>query len=391
MLVRRDETLPGVVGTARVQRRSGDLPKRLKPGDVAVLEQTDLGRHTAEALVDAQVSCVVNLTQSISGRYPNRGPEILVSAGVPLVDGVGTSLLRSVRDGTKLRIHDGGLYVGDREVARGREQNPDSVADDLVEAKAGMSAQLEAFSANTIEFLRRERELILDGIGVPKIPLAAAGRPFLVVGPGPGHLDELKRLRRYIKDQRPVLVGVEAGADGLCGLGYHPDLLVSDPETLWTDTLKCGAEVVVPAHLDGYAPGLERIQDLGVDAVTFPASGNPEDLALLIADDQGADLVITVGFQASLYEFLDRGRSASNPSTFLTRLRLGSKIVDGAAVAALHRGRSPGAVLALLVLPVLLVLAAVLFVLLGGPALPSLDSLSGVRDSMIDQVGALPH
>lgn len=347
-----------------------------------------MGRHIAEALVNAQVSCVINLAKSISGRYPNQGPEILVSAGVPLVDDVGTSMLHSVRDGTKLRVHGGAVHVGDREVARGREQDSDSVADDLVEAKAGMSAQLEAFSANTIEFLRRERALILDGAGVPGIPLAAVGRPFLVVAAGPGHLDQLKRLRRYVREQRPVLVGVDAGADGLCGLGYHPDLLVGDPDSLRTDTLKCGAEIVVPAHLDGYAPGLERVQDLGVDAVTFPASGNPEDLALLIADDQGADFVVTVGFQASLHEFLDRGRSASNPSTFLTRLRLGSKLVDGSAVATLYRRRSAGGALALIALPVLILLAAVLYVVLGG-LVPALEPLSGVGSSAIDQISAL--
>lgn len=390
VLARNEETLPGLVGVARIQREPGELPRKLKPGDVAVIDETDLGRATAEALVQAQVGCVVNLAQSISGRYPNPGPDILLSAGIPLVDDVGTGLLRSVRDGTKLRVHGGSLYTGEKEVARGREQDGDSVADDLIEAKAGMSAQLEAFSANTIEFLRRERALILDGAGVPPIPLAAAGRPFLVVAPGPGHLDELKRLRRYIKDRRPVLVGVEAGADGLCGLGYHPDLVVGDPERLRTDTLRCGAEVVVPAQLDGYAPGLERIQDLGADAVTFPASGNPEDLALLLADDQGAELVVTVGFRASLHEFLDRGRTASNPSTFLTRLRLGSKIVDGSAVVALHRSRSRLARAVLVALPVLLVLAAVVYVLSGGPVpFPVPDANSSLVNAAVDQVRVL--
>lgn len=383
VLARNEETLPGLVGVARIQREPGDLPRKLKPGDIAVVEEPDLGRRTAEALVDAQVVCVVNLAESISGRYPNPGPDILLASGISLVDGVGTSLLRSVRDGTKLRVHGGVIHLGEKEVARGREQDADSVADDLIEAKAGMSAQLEAFSANTIEFLRRERALILDGAGVPAIPLEAAGRPFLVVAAGPGHLDELKRLRRFIKDRRPVLVGVEAGADGLCGLGYHPDLLVGDPEALRTDTLRCGAEVVVPAHLDGYAPGLERIQDLGVDAVTFPASGNPEDLALLIADDQSAELVVTVGFRASLHEFLDRGRTASNPSTFLTRLRLGSKIVDGSTVVALHRGRSLVSRLGLMALPLLLVAAAVLYVVLGGP-IPVPDVHSGLGATVVD-------
>jgi uncharacterized membrane-anchored protein len=185
-------------------------------------------------------------------------------------------------------------------------------------------------------------------------------REVLVVAPGHGHAEGLRRLKRYIKEHRPVLVGVESGADTLCAAGYRPKVIVGDPDGIRTETLKCGAEVVVPADTDGHAPGLERIQDLGVGAVTFPASGNAEDLALILADAHGASLVVTVGSQATLAEFLDRGRSGSNPSTFLTRLKLGSRLVDGQAVATLHRARvSNGAVL----LMVLAVLAAVLVAL----------------------------
>jgi uncharacterized membrane-anchored protein len=137
---------------------------------------------------------------------------------------------------------------------------------------------------------------------------------------------------------------------------------VGDPDGIRTDTLLCGAEVVVPAHTDGHAPGLERVQDLGIGAVTFPASGNAEDLALLLADTHGASLVVTVGSQATLAEFLDRGRSGSNPSTFLTRLKLGSRLVDGKAVATLHRARvATGAVL-LLILAVVIAVGVALAV-----------------------------
>ena len=223
----------------------------------------------------------------------------------------------------------------------------------MIEAKAGMSAQLEAFSANTIEFLRRERTMILDGVGVPELFVPMKDREVLVVAPGHGHADDLRRLRRYIREHRPVLIGVESGADTLRSAGYKPQVIVGDPDGIRTETLMCGAEVVVPAHTDGHAPGLERVQDLGIGAVTFPASGNAEDLALLLADTHGASLVVTVGSQATLAEFLDRGRSGSNPSTFLTRLKLGSRLVDGHAVATLHRARVPTGAVLLLVLAVL--------------------------------------
>jgi uncharacterized membrane-anchored protein len=360
LLARTSRELPGVIGVARVDRRTGDLLRRVGPGDIVVFNQIDLDRRTADALVAAEVAGVVNASASISGRFPNLGPEILVSAGIPLIDNVGTGALHDIKEGARLRLHEGCVYAGERELAKGTEQTPESVADQMIEAKAGMSAQLEAFSANTIEFLRRERTMILDGVGVPELYVPMKDREVLVVAPGHGHADELRRLRRYVKEHRPVLIGVESGADTLRAAGYKPQVIVGDPDGIRTETLLCGAEVVVPAHADGHAPGLERVQDLGIGAVTFPASGNAEDLALLLADTHGASLVVTVGSQATLAEFLDRGRSGSNPSTFLTRLKLGSRLVDGKAVATLHRARvSFGAV----VLLVVAVLTAVLIAL----------------------------
>ncbi|MFR9732223.1 putative cytokinetic ring protein SteA [Saccharopolyspora sp. MS10] len=357
LLARQEEDRPGVIGTARVPRRADELPSRLGPGDIVLLDQVDLDRRTADTLVAAGVAAVINAAPSISGRFPNLGPEVLSSAGVALIDRVGRDAMRVVKDGARLRVHGGRVYSGDREIASGVEQDADSIADQLIEAKAGMTAQLEAFSANTIEFLRTERMLILDGVGVPAVSVPIEGRHVLVLVPGYGHADDLKRLKRYIKHYRPVLIGVDAGADTLLRAGYHPDVIVGDPNGISTDTLKRATEVVVPAHLDGHAPGIGRIQDLGIGALTFPASGNAEDLALLIADAHNASLVVTVGFQATLHEFLDRGRSGSNPSTFLTRLRLGSRLVDGAAVTSLQRGAGSNGPVIVLLMAALVVLA----------------------------------
>jgi uncharacterized membrane-anchored protein len=347
-----------VTGIARVDRRTGDLLRRVSQGDIVVLDQLDLDRATADALVRAEVAGVVNASPSISGRFPNLGPEVLVGAGIPLIDGVGQDALRAIKEGSKLRLHDGTVYIGDNEVAQGIPQSRESVADQMIEAKAGMSAQLEAFSANTIEFLRRERTMILDGIGVPHLATTMKDKQVLVVAPGHEHVEDLKLLKRYIGEHRPVLIGVESGADSLRAAGYKPHVIVGDPDGISTETLRGGAEVIVPAQIDGHAPGLGRIQDLGIGAVTFPASGNAEDLALLLADTHDARLVVTVGFQATLREFLDRGRSGSNPSTFLTRLKLGSKLVDGKAVAALHRSRVSVAAIVLLVMAAMVAIAA---------------------------------
>ncbi|GLZ34561.1 thiamin pyrophosphokinase [Lentzea sp. NBRC 105346] len=371
LLSRSSTELPGVTGVARVDRKASDLVRRVSPGDVAVFDLVDLDRRTAEALVAAEVVGVVNASPSISGRFPNLGPELLIEAGIPLIDSVGAAALREIKEGTKLRLHEGVVYAGERELAKGIEQNAESIADAMIEAKAGMSAQLEAFSANTIEFLRRERTLILDGVGVPEVYVPIRDRQVLVVAGGPSHAEELRRLRKYIREYRPVLIGVDTGADTLHDAGFKPDIVVGDPDGIGTASLKAAAEVVVPAQTDGHAPGLQRIQDLGIGAVTFPASGNAEDLALLLAEAHGASLVVTVGLRATLREFLDRGHSGSNPSTFLTRLKLGSKLVDGEAVATLHRSRVSLGVI------VLLVVAAVV-------AMVSALAVSGVGQAYVD-------
>ncbi|HKS47930.1 MAG TPA: putative cytokinetic ring protein SteA [Amycolatopsis sp.] len=362
LLTGNTDNRPGITGVARVDRRIRELLRRVGPGDIVVLDQIDLDRPTADALVEAEVRAVINAAPSISGRFPNLGPEALVAAGIPLIDEVGGEVLRKLKDGSRVRLHEGAVYQGGRLIAQGVEQTPESVADQMIEAKAGMSAQLEAFSANTIEFLRRERTLILDGVGVPDVRVSLRDRHALVVAAGQGHAADLKALKNYIAEHRPVLIGVDGAADTLRKMGYRPDIIVGDPQGIDPETLKASGEVVVPAQPDGHAPGVERIQDLGIGAVTFPAAGNPEDLALLIADRHQASLVVTVGFQATLREFLDHGRSGSNPSTFLTRLKLGTKLVDGKAVATLHSGGVPLAAVVLLVLAVLVVVGAAVLV-----------------------------
>jgi len=361
--------LPGLTGVARVDRNTDALLRRVGAHEIAVLDQIDLDRPTADALLAAGVSAVVNAAPSISGRFPNLGPEALVAAGVTLVDGVGDDVLRRLRDGTRIRLHDGGVFLGEHLVGQGAAQNTETVAAAMDGAKQGLSNQLEAFSANTIEFMHQDRALLLDGVGVPDVRVPLEGHHVVVVCAGTDHAADLVGLRRYIREYHPVLVGVGSGADALWDAGYRPDLIVGDPADVSDRVLTSGADVVVPAFADGHAPGLLRVQDLGAGAVTFPASGNPEDLALLLAHHHGAALIVTVGFQASLAEFLDRGRSSSNASTFLTRLRVGNLLVDGKAVVALYRSPVSAGAVAVLVGAVLLATLTALLVSDAGPAL----------------------
>ena len=343
---------------ARVDRRTRQLVKRLRPGDIAIIDHVDIDRLAAESLVECGVAAVVNAATSISGRYPNLGPEILVANGIPLLDGVGTGVLADVRDGDIVRLYEGSLYAGDRVVAAGEQQTIESVQQAMAEARTGLSVQLEAFAANTMEYLRRDRDLLLDGVGVPEIATDLAGKQVLVVVRGYNHREDLAALRRYIRAYRPVLIGVDAGADVLLESGYRPAMVLGDLDSLSNEALRSGAEIVVLTDPDGRAPDLDRIHDLGLTAVEFAASGTTEDAALLLADAKGATLIATAGTHATLAEFLDKGRSGM-ASTFLTRLRVGGKLVDAKSVNRLYRSRFSTSVLVWLAFVVVLAVAVV--------------------------------
>ena len=358
-LRRRSTGLPGISGVARLDRRSVRLAGRLNPGDIAIIDHVDLDRVAAQALIAARPAVIINAQPSISGRYPNLGPEVIVEAGIALVDNVGTEIFGAVKEGARIRVDGDLVLIGEDVVAQGTAQTPETVAALMTEAKRGLATQLEAFAANTSEYMSRESDLLLDGLGLPDVRTRIAGKHVMVVVRGFDHDKELKALKHYIREYKPVLIGVDGGADALLDAGLKPHMIVGDMEAVSDAALATGAEVVVHAYPDGRAPGLARIQDLGIPAVTVPTSGTSEDVALLLADDNGAELIVAVGTHATLTEFLDKGRSGM-ASTFLTRLRVGGKLVDARGVMRLYRNRISGAALLLLVIAALIAVAAAL-------------------------------
>ncbi|ACV08783.1 putative cytokinetic ring protein SteA [Jonesia denitrificans] len=347
-----------IQGIAKVDRRTKDLTKRLDPGDVAVINHTDIDRVAADSLVAARPRAVLNAAKSISGRYPNLGPGILVDAGITLIDDLGPDVM-TIKEGRTVTIDGASVYVGDTLIAEGEEQSHSSITMALEEAREGLSVQMESFAANTMDYLRKERELLLDGVGVPDISTSIEGRQVLIVVRGYHYKEDLHMLRPYIKEYRPVLIGVDGGADAILEGGWQPDLIVGDMDSVSDKALRCGAEIVVHAYRDGRAPGTERLKDLGVEHVVFPATGTSEDIAMLLADDLGAELIVAVGTHATLVEFLDKGR-AGMASTFLTRLRVGGKLVDAKGVSRLYRQRISNSQLVLLAVAGLIAVAAAL-------------------------------
>ncbi len=324
--------------SVRVDGRTKSLTKRLRPGEVAVIDHIDIDRVSAEALVAGRPAAVLNAAVSISGRYPNLGPQILIDAGIPLIDDLGPDVM-SLSEGSKVRIDGDAVYDAEGAlVAQGSVQTPETIEAVMEEARAGLSVQLEAFAANTMDYMRQERELLLDGVGVPDVRTNLDGRHVLIVVRGYHYREDLNMLRSYIREYRPVLIGVDGGADAILEAGLKPDMIVGDMDSVSDQTLLSGAEIVVHAYRDGRAPGRDRVEQLGLEPVVFPATGTSEDIAMLLADDKGAELIVAVGTHDTLVEFLDKGR-AGMASTFLTRLRVGGKLIDAKGVSRLYQHR----------------------------------------------------
>ncbi|MFE5337580.1 putative cytokinetic ring protein SteA [Isoptericola sp. NPDC056573] len=392
MILRKSERAPDagdentdVTGPARVGSRTKDLTKRLHAGDVAVIDHVDIDRVAADALVAVSPAAVLNAARSTSGRYPNAGPGILVDAGITLVDDLGPAVM-ALPEGAAVRIDGGTVVVDGTTVAEGVRQSPETVAADMVAAREGLSEEIENFAENTMTYLRRERDLLLDGVGVPDVRTKFDGRHVLIVVRGYHYREDLAMLRSYITENRPVLVGVDGGADAIIDAGWKPDMIVGDMDSVSDRALSSGAEIVVHAYRDGNSPGLDRVQALGVEPVVFPATGTSEDIAMLLADDKGAELIVAVGTHATLVEFLDKGR-AGMASTFLTRLRVGGKLVDAKGVSRLYRTRISNLQLTLLSLAGV---AAVVAALWSTAAGQTLFGLIGARiDDLVSWVGSL--
>jgi uncharacterized membrane-anchored protein len=348
MARRSTRSATAVTGTARIDRRTKDLIKRLQPGDIAVINHRDLDRVAAEGLVSAGVAAVVNAVESISGRYPNGGPIRIVQAGITLVDRAGQDVLDHVHEGEQVRIENGEVWRGDDLIATGDPLTADEIQTAMDAARAAIGGELERFAVNTLEYIQREAKLTFEPVELPPLKVKIRGRHALVVVRGHDYRTDLAALRPYIREYQPVLIGVDGGADALLETRLKPDIIIGDFDSVSEEALSTGAELIHHVHLDGRAPGREALQKWGVPYHEFVVDGTSEDVAMLLAYEAGAQLIVAVGTHASMVEFLDKGRKGMS-STFLTRLRLGPALVDAKGVNRLYEGRVRRRDIALLV------------------------------------------
>lgn len=340
-------------GIARVDRVTKILVKRLKPGDIAVIDHRELDEVAARALLEAKVKAVINASPSISDRYPNGGPLTLVESGVLLVDNAGRDVIDLVREGQVIEISGGRVISGDRVVAAGESLTAGEIRARMISLRENMRCVMCDFVTNTLEYARREIGLITGDYAVPDIKTVFKGRHALIVVRGQNYKEDLNAIKSYIEEMKPLLVGVDGGADALVEAGYIPDLIIGDMDSISDSTLFCGAELVAHAYKDGTSPGLERIRGLGLTSAAFAAPGTSEDIAMLLAYEKGSALIVLVGAHSNIHDFLEKGRKGM-ASTFLVRLKVGSILVDAKGVGMLYKNRVKARHLAQIALAALL-------------------------------------
>jgi uncharacterized membrane-anchored protein len=340
----RQKSAQVLAGPVRPGRRTKLLVRRLAHGDIALIDHLDIDRVSAEELIAAGACAVLNCCASSGGSYPNQGPQLLLEAGIPLIDLDGSELFERVSEGERieLRILGGARSAGTAEVlrrgqvlARGELLDVERVRARVRARRRAIDDALERFARNTIEHMREERELLEGGIEMPRFATDMRDRPVLVVARGAGHRRDLRALRPFIRERRPVIIAVDGAAEALLEEGLPPHMIVGDMDSAGEAALRCGAELVVHAYADGHAPGSGRLRALELPFEQVRAPGLSEDLALLIAAEKGAPLIVSVGSHFNLLAFLDRSRKGMS-STFLTRLRVGEILVDAKGLSGLY-------------------------------------------------------
>jgi uncharacterized membrane-anchored protein len=373
-----------VRGVARVDHRTKDLARRIGRGEIAVIDHRDLDRVAAESLVAAGVAAVVNASPSISGRYPNSGPLRLAEAGIPLIDDAGGAVMDLVHDGDVIDLVDSEVLHDGEVIAKGERPTRDDIEQRMEVARLGVTDELRRFARNTLEFVDREAELTFEPLAVPELKTQMRGRHALVVVRGHDYRHDLATLRPYIREYRPVLIAVDGGADALLEFGMRPDIIIGDFDSVSDAAVHCGADLVHHVHPDGRAPGRENLEAWNLPYQEFVAEGMSEDVAMLLAYEAGATLIVAVGTHVTMVEFLDKGRKGM-ASTFLTRLRLGPVLVDAKGVSRLYEGRARRSDILLLVAAALI--AMVVLALTSNSWHVYLHGFRLWFDTQVDRVG----
>lgn len=338
-----------IKGTAKKNVRTKALIPQLSSNDIAVIHHMDIDGVAAMQLVEKKVKAVINAVSSVSGKYPNRGPKILNNAGIPIIDNVGQEIFDRISDNDILEIDEKGLNINGSYLCDIKVLTQNDVEAKMKEASSNLWNVLDRFIENTLDYAKREKELIISPIRLPNTSVNMEGHHVLVVIRGDNYREDLKAIRVYIEEVNPIMVGVDGGADALLDCGYCPDIIIGDMDSVSDRCLKVCKEIIVHAYSDGSSPGMKRIENLNLNARKFPFIGTSEDAALILAYEQDAELIVTVGSHTNMIDFLEKGRPGM-ASTMLVQMKVGHKIVDAKGVSELYKNRlKPGYIAALFI------------------------------------------
>lgn len=321
---------------AKIDKVTKNLTKRLEPGDVAIIDHNDLDEVAATSLVEKKIVAVINCGKYITGKYPNLGPGILAEAKIPIFEVNKGDIFASIAEGNIIEIVDKQIFVENKLIGEVSLLSPVEINSLLMLAEENIETELEKFIENTLLYANKEKDFILGNLKMPEITTDIEGKHVLVVVRGQNYREDLSAILSYINEVQPILIGVDGGGDALLEFGLTPHIIVGDMDSVSDECLRKCKEIIVHAYLDGRAPGMERVRKLGLDGKLLPAPGTSEDIAMLIAYDKGADLIVAVGTHSSMIDFLEKGRKGM-ASTFLVRMKVGSKLVDARGVNKLYK------------------------------------------------------
>lgn len=324
-----------IKGMLKKDKKTKNLTKRLEYGDIALIDHKDLDEVAALSLVESKIKCLINMSETISGRYPNQGPSILLEANIPIFEVKEENIYNQIVEGDIIEIIDDYIVYKGNKIAQCKLLDEDTIKELLDIGFHNTEKELERFIENTLEYAKKEKGLVTGKISIPRTKTKINGKHVLVVVRGKDYKMDLDAIRSYIDEVNPIFIGVDGGGDALLDYGYIPHIVVGDMDSVSDKCLKKTKEIIVHAYPDGCAPGLKRIKNLGLDAQVFPAPGTSEDIALLLSYANGADLIVAVGTHTNMIDFLEKGRSGMS-STFLVRLKVGSILVDAKGVNKLY-------------------------------------------------------
>lgn len=324
-----------IKGSIAIDSKTKRLVKKILPNQIAIISHEDIDEIAAESLVTSKVKAVINTKDSLTGKYPNGGPRVLLDNKIPLIDCVGEKILDNLVDGDEIVLDNEEIWLKNRLLASGREFNKQNYNKCMQIARKNMNKQLSIFTNNTLHYAQKEKDLFLNNITYPHLKTNIKGKEVVIVIRGQDYKKDLFLIKKYIKKVDPILIGVDGGADAILEIGLKPDLIIGDMDSVSDKTLKVKCERIVHAYTNGKAPGIERLKNLGLDYTTFASPGTSEDIAMLLAYEKGSETIVAVGTHTNMIDFLEKGRKGM-ASTILVRMKIGNKLIDAKGINHLY-------------------------------------------------------